>query len=80
MAVAKICDSHIFSSVWVPLKNGVWRIQTLFVSLPVSEATEESLLTITATTGEILSDAQNDGECVYVALLPARFFATLRMT
>ena len=42
--------------------------------------TEESLLAISASWGEILRFAQNDGECVYVALLLARFFATLRMT
>ena len=37
-------------------------------------------LTVCASTGEILRFAQNDGECVYVVLLLARFFATLRMT
>ena len=42
--------------------------------------TEESLFTISASWGEILRFAQNDGECVYVALLPARFSAMLRMT
>ena len=42
--------------------------------------TEESLLAISVSWGEILSDAQNDGECVYVVLLRARFFASLRMT
>ena len=42
--------------------------------------TEESLLTITATTGEILRSAQNDSECIYVALQLARFSAMLRMT
>ena len=42
--------------------------------------TEESLLAISASIGEILRYAQNDGECIYVALLPARFFASLRMT
>ena len=42
--------------------------------------TEESLLAISVSIGEILSNAQNDGECVYVALLLARFSAMLRMT
>ena len=45
-----------------------------------SGATEESLLTISASIGEILHFVQNDGECVYVALLLARFSAMLRMT